>query len=277
MRLTNCLRKTGGAITAYFLVVAFLGWPELYPQSPFQDIPGMSLIAAGDYWMGRVHFFPVDSVALFERDREDDYPAHKVYLDAFYIDKYEVNNDDYASFVTVTGRAKPWHWKDGKVPKGEDRFPIYNVNWNDAEAYCKWAGKRLPTEAEWEKAARGSLDRKAFPWGDIDNGAASTHANTNSVGPLPVGSFPPNNYGLYDMVGNVWEWLQDWYERNYYSVSPRRNPQGPDEGLYKVIRGGGWSDIQDKNVMNHFRNFQDPEQGVSTLGFRCAKSIANTP
>lgn len=249
------------------------------------DTDGMALIPAGEYWRGRVHFFIVEAFGLFERDRMDDFPAHKVDLDAFYIDKYEVTNAEYSRFLEATGGAKPWHWPKGQIPKGEERFPIYNINWNEADTYCKWAGKRLPTEAEWEKASRGGLDRKRFSWGDVDPGVAGYDeaagpaprgrppANVNSIhAAIAVGSFQPNGYGLYDMTGNVWEFCSDWYDKTYYPVSPRRNPQGPETGLYKVIRGGSWADDDDRAFMNHFRNFTDPTLRASTIGFRCAKS-----
>ena len=214
----------------------------------------------------------------------DDFPAHKVYLDAFYIDKTEVTNADYARFVETTGATKPWHWPKGRIPQGEERFPIYNVNWKEADAYCKWEGKRLPTESEWEKASRGGLDRKKFSWGDVDPGVAAYDeasgpaptgrppANVNSArAAIAVGSFPPNGYGLYDMTGNVWEFCNDWYDKTYYTISPKRNPQGPATGLYKVVRGGGWSDDDERVFMNHFRNFTDPDLRASTIGFRCAR------
>lgn len=255
-----------------------------------QAPPDTVLVPNGEFWMGRTHFFLVDAIGWYERDRQDDIPAHKVEVAAFYIDKNEVTNQDYARFAQATQRATPWHWVGGKVPANEERHPVTNVSWFDADAYCTWAGKRLPTEAEWEKAARGGLDREKFPWGQItlgmagyeaaDAGIASKsgkQAHTNyPFGAAPVGQYPPNGYGLFDMAGNVWEWCQDWYERNYYSISPLRNPKGADEGRYKVMRGGGWADDDERNLMNSFRNYADPNQKASTIGFRCARSAAET-
>lgn len=248
---------------------------------------GMSLIPASDYWMGRIHFFLPDAFGFVLRDRLDDFPAHRVDLAAFHIDKYEVTNEQYARFLESTSGRKPWHWSHGQIPKGEERFPVFNVNWEEANAYCKWVGKRLPTEAEWEKASRGGLDRKKFPWGDstLDigggyeveakspSGREKKPANVgNPKGPMPVGSFRPTGYDLYDMAGNVAEWTNDWYDKGYYATSPKRNPHGPEAGLYKVIRGGSWSDGEERVFMNHFRNFTDPELRSSSLGFRCAYS-----
>ena len=217
----------------------------------------------------------------------DDYPAHKVYADAFYIDQYEVTNEQYAAFLLATSRTTPWHWANTEVPKGEERFPVFNVMWEEADAYCRRVGKRLPTEAEWEKAARGGLDRKKFSWDEGDLGMGGYQAAQAGMtaksdkpahtgypwGPIAVGSYPPNGYGLYDMTGNVWEWVGDWYARNYYSISPKHNPQGLGTGVYKVIRGGGWSDGDERHFMNHFRNYTDLEIRASTIGFRCAKTV----
>lgn len=275
-------RSTVRLVFAAGLLLALAAVPS-FAQDPPQN---MSLVPAGDYWMGRTQFFLVDAIGWFERDRQDDTPAHKVDVDGFYIDKYEVTNQDYEKFANATNRKKPWHWAGGNIPKGEERVPVYNVTWFDADSYCKSVGKRLPTEAEWEKAARGGLDRKKYPWGDSglgnggygapDAGAESnrgTMANANyPFGAVNVGSFQPNGYGLFDMAGNVWEWTSDWYDRNYYSITPRKNPAGPAEGHYKVIRGGGWVDDDDRNLMNSFRNYTDPDLKAESIGFRCAKS-----
>jgi iron(II)-dependent oxidoreductase len=259
------------------------------PSNPNQIPAGMKLIPAGEFWMGRVHFFLVDAVGWFERERQDDFPAHKVTLDAFYIDTTEVTNEQYAPFAAAKGIKKPWHWPHGEIPKGEEKFPVYNVDWNEAKAFCESQGKRLPTEAEWEKAARGGLDRKKYTWGDTETGAPETPgetggrrgrgaqakppANAASKGPVAVASFPPNGYGLFDMAGNVWEWVNDWHQTNYYSISPLKNPQGPATGEYKVFRGGGWIDTDERNQMPSFRNYTDPLQKSPTIGFRCARSI----
>src|SRR2546427_3286750 len=127
---------------------------------------GMALVPAGKFWMGRVYAYDLFSVDVVARDRYDDVPANHVYVDAFYLDKYEVTNADYAKFVEATHAKAPWHWPEGQIPAEEAKFPVYNVNWYEAGDYCKWAGKRLPTEAEWEKALRGGVDRETFAWGD---------------------------------------------------------------------------------------------------------------
>ena len=286
-RLMNCLRKRRRSLAVAAWGVA-AATAVLSAQTSRPDVADMSLIPPGTYWMGRSTFFMVDAVGYFERDRQDDYPAHKVDLPAFYIDTYEVTNEDYARLLAAKQQVKaPWHWAAGKIPRSQERFPVYNVTWDEATTYCQWAGKRLPTEAEWEKAARGGLERKKFVWGDHGGGAvvfegavvpgseggdAAPMARTSSESPVAVGSYAPNGYGLYDMAGNVWEWVNDWYERNYYSISPALNPRGPEKGVYKVMRGGGWSDSDDRWMMPSFRNYTDPVQRAMTIGFRCARS-----
>ncbi len=250
---------------------------------------GMAQIPAGKFWMGRAYSMFLDSADLLPRDKMDDRPANNIYLDAFSIDKYEVTNADYARFVDATGARPPWHWPQGKIPNGEERFPVFNVNWFEATDFCKWAGKRLPTEAEWEKAARGGLDRNHYSWGDaeIDRGeerllAPQTSGRiTSTAAPavigrryaMAVGSFTPNGYGLYDMTGNVMEWTNDWYDGNYYPFMPKQNPKGPETGRYRSVRGAGFFDQgghgEEKTV--NYRNFSDPDLRSTTIGFRCAK------
>ena len=224
----------------------------------------MALIPAGYFTMGS------NAGSGVER------PPHRVWLDAYYIDKNEVTNHQYQEFVKATGHARPAFWE-------EDRFkapsqPIVGVSWDDAVAYCGWAGKRLPAEAEWEKAARGGVEGRRFPWGDEGpTGKATFGQDENTGRPTPVGQYPPNGYGLYDMAGNVWEWCADWYDQNYYRISPERNPKGPDRGQDRVIRGGSWigsgmPEMHDDVLRCAFRRRHPQDNGNDDFGFRCAKS-----
>lgn len=228
----------------------------------------MVLIPAGEFTMGRTKLTADDKTNMRPHVLLDDRPARTVNLGAYYLDAYEVTNAQYATFVKSRNQPPPRHWRNGDVPKGEESFPVFNVDWEDATAYCDWAGKRLPTEAEWERAARGELDSMDFPWGDKPD---AKKARYNSPQPGPVGAFPPNGFGLYDMAGGVSEWCADWFDRLYYQHGPAGNPKGPETGEYKVIRGGAWSDAP-KRVTVFFRNWVRPNQKTPNLGFRCAKS-----
>ena len=229
-----------------------------------KDGAKMVLIPAGEFQMG------TDSSEIPELVRwakkwfsqaktswfENETPRHTVYLDAFYMDKYEVTVGQYKKFIKETGhRALP---DRVSVFSPTDNHPVVGVSWDDAQAYCKWAGKRLPTEAEWEKAARGGLVGKKYPWGDSDpDGTQCNFADKNAdfdwsdknvddgyKYTAPVGSFPPNGYGLHDMAGNVFEWCSDWYDKNYYSSSSRKNPSGPASGKhFRDCRGGSWGSL----------------------------------
>ena len=251
---------------------------------------GMVLIPAGKFWMGRAFSIFLDSGDLLARDKMDDRPANNIYLDAFYIDKYEITNADYAKFVQAKGARAPWHWPEGQIPKGEEKFPVANVNWYEATDYCKWAGKRLPGEAEWEKAARGGLDRAHYAWGDetidkndelallspqvaLRNTATPVPATLGRPRANPIASFAPNGYGLYDIIGNVMEWTNDWYDNNYYPFMLKRNPRGPETGQYKSVRGAGYADQGGHGMekLAGYRNFSDPDTRMTTIGFRCAK------
>jgi formylglycine-generating enzyme required for sulfatase activity len=236
-----------------------------------KDGAPMVLIPAGEFTMGsREEDKGVDN---------DERPAHRVNLDAFYIDQYEVTNSRYAKFFQKTKRAAPEYWSE-QVLKQHGNKPVVGVDWSDASAYCAWAKKRLPTEAEWERAARGT-DQRLYPWGDTtpDRSLANLdnccdfkyHSALTEVGSLGRGKSP---YGVYDMAGNVWEWVADWYDESYYIKSPERNPNGPSQGILRVVRGGAWtsnpvsvrSAFRDKLSPSYRRAAQDGD-----LGFRCAK------
>lgn len=229
----------------------------------------MAPVAAGSFTMGRSRETPDDKTGMRPMILRDDRPAHYVYLDAFDIDAHEVTQADYADFVKAASHRAPYHWLQGKVPSGKEQLPVYNVDWADADAYCHWAGKRLPTEAEWEKAARGGLEGQDFPWGEKITPDEARFNVTD--GPGPVGKFKPNAYGLFDMAGGVSEWVSDWFHRTYYENSPGKNPPGPETGKYKVVRGGAWSDGP-RRVTVFFRNWVRPNQTTPNIGFRCAKS-----
>lgn len=231
-------------------------WLDVYAKAKIEVNPvklgDMVLIPEGEFLMGSDH------------GHIDETSVHKVYLDAYYIDKYEVTNKQYREFVKATGHRAPKNW-------GEDNHPVAYVSWEDAVAYATWAGKRLPTEAEWEKAARGGLVGKEYPWGDsIDSSKANYAENIGDT--IPVGTYPPNNYGLYDMAGNVWEWVSDWYDKNYFANSPSKNPQGPNNGSHRVFRGGGWMSHA-VNLRCDARGYGPPASGDNNdFGFRCVKS-----
>ena len=206
---------------------------DLPPTMPVPPPPAeMILIPAGEFIMGSPEG---------EGDANE-HPQHPVFLNAFYIDKYEVTNALYKQFMSATGHIAPLFWDDEEY--NHPNQPVVRVTWHDAVAYAEWAGKRLPTEAEWEKAARGT-DGRIYPWG---NEWDSSKCNSGVSGDgyeytAPVGSFPAgaSPYGVMDMAGNVWEWCADWYDKDYYSSqSSQQNPKGPDSGTYRVLRGGSW-------------------------------------
>ena len=211
----------------------------------------------------------------------DEYPRHEVFLDSFLIDQFEVTNGRYLEFVKSTGHRVPQNptnptrnlWQGDTITESLAERPVINVDWFDADAYCKWAGKRLPTEAEWEKAAKGTSDRR-FVWGNVEPTAKHLNYNQRWIGEktlMPVGSYEAGKspYGAYDMAGNVWEWVNDWYDARYYEKSPERNPKGPETGLKKVIRGAGWQN-ETPTVRIFTRVESDPTMRNESTGFRCA-------
>lgn len=228
----------------------------------------MMFVPAGEFLMG--------SSDADKDAQSNEKPQHTVYLDAFWMDKYEVTNALYKKCVDA-GKCLPpnptkSYTRDPYYGNAQyDNYPVVYVSWDDANSYCEWVGKRLPTEAEWEKAARGS-DGRIYPWGNtfdknLLNSGEGGAGDTTEVGQYPNGASP---YGLMDMAGNVWEWVNDWYDGNYYSNSPRENPQGPSTGQYRVLRGGSWSNYRDL-VRAANRNAYAPNNRNNNIGFRCAR------
>ncbi|GEM_PF-448270 len=226
---------------------------------------------------------PAGPFQMGNKKAEDNNPLHTVTLDAFKIDVYEVTNARYAECVAA-GYCQPPFISSDYGTRQYANFPVKSVSWHDANAYCAWRGARLPTEAEWEKAARGGLEGKLYAWGDdkpvctlgAKNGAVmdKCYFDKNS---LAVGSFGPNGYGLYNMSGSVLEWVNDWYDENYYSNSPSSNPQGPESGTLKVLRGGGYyGTFIRSNRVNFLAMLVDARDGKApddfSGGFRCAAS-----
>jgi formylglycine-generating enzyme required for sulfatase activity len=226
------------------------------PQAPPPE-GAMVVVPAGEFMMGSA------------AGDSDEQPEHKVYLDSFSMDVYEVTVGQYAAFLQAKGIDQPSDWKTMNQPANQKR-PIANVDSTDASVYCKWVGKRLPTEA-----ARGT-DGRLYPWGN--EAPTPLHANfgkpdwNNHAVLAPVGSFEAGKspYGIYDMAGNVWEWVSDLYDYNYYKVSPSKNPTGPSTGGTRAVRGGAWNS-NPRAMRSSNRSLISPtDQGLN--GFRCAKS-----
>lgn len=212
-----------------------------------------------------------------------EFPQRRVHLDTFWIDRYEVSNVDYLRFVLGTGADWPKFWRENPFPEKVSLHPVINVSWYEADAYCRWAGKRLPSEAEWEKAARGE-QAPVFPWGDEPAGWIKS--NIAHPGSKRGFKYPPlanvtrydkgvSPYGVYQMAGNVSEWVSDWFDPEYYRRGVGLNPQGPDTGEMKVFRGGSWN--EDPEVARSAgRNAGPPDRRSYLTGFRCAQSDGGT-
>jgi formylglycine-generating enzyme required for sulfatase activity len=204
-------------------------------------------------------------------DSSDESPRHKVRIDTFYLDAREVTNRQYWEFVTATGHQPAPFFRDSVL--GRPDHPVVGVNYDDARAYAFWCKKRLPTEAEWEYAARGGAEGLKYPWG---NDRSHDQANYWKTGgqdhwlyTAPVGSFPPNAFGLYDMAGNVYEWVADWFSEDYYAHSPLADPTGPTGGRLRVARGGaGFLNAAVLRTSARLRSA--PETRNVSVGIRCA-------
>lgn len=257
-----------------------------------KDGAEMVLVPAGEFIVGSTddqietaYQAAMKVVKVPHSDYTDEGPQHKVFLDGYFIYKTPVTVAQYKKFCAATGRGMPqspdWGWKDDQ--------PIVNVTWDDAKAYCNWAGVLLPTEAQWEKAARGT-DGRLYPWGnrwDDKRLQCSKNAPSDARRTAPVGSFPAgaSPYGCLDMAGNVWQWCADWYDVDYYKTSPKRNPTGPDHGNYRVMRGGSWryggpitfmfrTADRSRQAPDGGTSIRDPEGGGlwkahDEIGFRC--------
>ena len=215
-------------------------------------------------------------------------PQRTIYLDAYEIDQFEVTTVQYLKYVLAKDLPPliDWQYDGGNFQETMASHPVMHASWADADAYCKWAGKRLPTEAEWEKAARGE-DGRIYPWGNQPAGLSRANfGRTGLSGPVRdrperLVLYPPiisvdkydnavGPYGTFQMAGNVAEWVADWYDKDYYKTAPDRNPKGPENGTQKSFRGGGWIDST-PSVRGAQRNGTDPSTKMNWMGFRCAR------
>ncbi|MBH0208944.1 MAG: hypothetical protein A4C66_08995 [Nitrospira sp. HN-bin3] len=238
-----------------------------FPELQGKDGAPMMLVPAGEFIMGS------------DRGDEDESPVHRVYLNAFYIDKFEVTNARFAKYVEAIQSEPPWGFSDKDTPVVHADRPVRWVSWMDAMGYCLWVGKRLPTEAEWEKAARGT-DERVYPWGNdpptpvhavygLKEGGAET---VSVIGSHHMGQSP---YGVQDLAGNLYEWVMDWYAEDFYSSfinGPAVNPRGPGEGTAKVQRGGSYINTPYR-LRSSFRTKGDPTEQDPNVGFRCAQGV----
>jgi len=271
--------------------------PSIKVSSTFTTtelLPELALIPGGEFVMGSAD------------EEEDERPRHAVQVDELFISVKPITNVEYARFVAATNQRPPaiydlplvvtaggrerervfratgqsYVWQEGQPPSDRALHPVTLVRWEDAAAYCAWLARetgrtvRLPTEAEWEKAARAGIDGRRYPWGDrIDGNRANFLADPSlkaAHGTTPCGSYPANGYGLYDMAGNVWEWVHDWYGADFYTNSPKENPSGPPEGQLRVLRGGSWLVADVRMLSCSYRHKVPPDTYSYGIGFRIA-------
>ena len=275
--------------------------PANSPRGVFQDkdYSGMVRILGGEFRMGSKYKQTIEYYNLCKKlDKRckvwwfrDERPERNIFVGSFWIDKFEVTNEKYLEFVKATGHRPALDdtctsdpckegnlWRGNSFANSIKKQPVIQVSWYDADAFCKWRGGRLPTEAEWEKAARGTTGF-IYPWGNFPPNANYATFNRkwrgvytmSNVGSLRLGA---SMYGLFDMAGNVWEWVADWYELEYYKHGPRRNPKGPQEGQFKIVRGGSW--VNNADVLHSaYRRWSKPEVRFNDTGFRCAINEPN--
>jgi len=208
-----------------------------------------------------------------DRGQDNERPGHRVWVEAFELAAFQVTNTDYRRFLHATERQAPRHWNDPNF--NHPQQPVIAVSWFDAVAYCKWLSEltcrrfRLPTEAEWERAARGGEEGKLYPWGDEPPQSQPDYAQRWLTGPEPVGRYAPNSYGIYNICDNVHEWCADYFDPDYYVVSPEKNPQGPASGTRRSSRGGSWRHHV-KIARCAARSSIPPEFEYADYGFRVA-------
>jgi formylglycine-generating enzyme required for sulfatase activity len=237
------------------------GTESQYWSLPYGE-PEWLTVPAGEFWMGS-ETYPSEK------------PLHRVIVPEFHI--APVTNAQYQLYVQANGATPPEHWEDGQPPKDKLAHPVVNVSWDDARQYCEWlsqvTGKtvRLPTEAEWEKAARGNKDQREYPWGDDFDVMKCNSFELDLRDTTPVGIFlgGKSPFGCLDMSGNVWEWVHDWYAEDYYRQGPGRDLRGPRSGESRAVRGGSWNN-EPRNLRVSNRNRNDPGNRNDNLGFRCA-------
>jgi formylglycine-generating enzyme len=210
--------------------------------------------------------------------RDDEKPVHRVWVDAFELGAYQVTNAEYGRFLAATSAAEPKHWRDENF--SDARMPVAAVSWDEAASYCEWLSGatrkvyRLPTEAEWERAARGGAEGLLYPWGDLGPEMVPDYGKRWKLGPEPVGLYGANAYELYNVGDNVHEWCADWYDDGYYAHSPERNPQGPVSGSRRASRGGSWRH-HIKVTRTAARSSIPPELQYADYGFRVARSLTS--
>jgi iron(II)-dependent oxidoreductase len=272
LRKSAILKNSSYVIPIIFIILLLNGLQAEQNSQKEEDLykkAELVLIKGGEFIMG------VDRSKKSKSGKKtyiDDY-AHKVYVDSFYLDKYEVTNYQYYVYCLKTGAKLPELWGMKEFFCGLDfpNHPVIGVPHHEAKKFAEWRGMRLPTEAEWEYAARGGLVGKKYPLGD-EQDKKQANFGRNYRGTMAVGSFPPNGYDLYDMSGNVVEWVADNYAKDYYLKSPYKNPKGPEVGRFRVIRGGGWfSGPYCCNVYN--RNGLKQNWVDFNVGFRCVKDV----
>ena len=252
-------------------------------------LPDLARIPAGEFLMGAA-----DAAA-------DERPVHRVSVSEFFIGRFAVTNDEYARFIRATGHpapslrglpliagggrdllckelAAPYLWEDHNPPPGRGSHPVVLVSFDDAVAYCRWLSQaiervvRLPTEAEWEKAARGGVEGRRYPWGDGIDASRCNFLEDPSAkhqrGTRPTGTYPPNAFGLCDVVGNVWGWVSDWYDSEYYGGGDMNDPRGADTGTMRIVRGGSWVNDDVKMLRCAYRHKVPPDTYAYSIGFR---------